>query len=90
MEDDSQVVPLFCVACGSVDKVKKPSNRRNIESVSSRHVFPLWKSLLTNTLEKSDSPSDVEQLLQQSLVMCKKCFYAYEKHIESLEVILPG
>ena len=90
MEDDVRSKRLFCVACGDVDKVTKPSNRRNIESTSSRHVFPLWKSLLMNELQKSDCCIDVDELLQkQNLVMCKKCFYAYEKYFESLEVIPP-
>ena len=41
-----------------------------------------------NELEKSDSPTDVDQLLQQNLIMCKKCLYAHKNHNESLEVIL--
>ena len=48
-----------------------------------------YLNLFTNKLEKSDYPTDVDQLLQQNFLMCKKCFYAYEKHIESLEVISP-
>jgi len=44
---------VLCV--GTWIKSEKPSNRQNIESTSSRHVFPLWKSLLTNELQKPDS-----------------------------------
>lgn len=73
-----KALSFFCVACGNMNKVRKPSDRQNIDSTLSQHVFPLWKSLPMNELEKSDSPTDVDQLLQQNLIMCKKCFYAHK------------
>ena len=47
--------------------LKTHSNGRNIGSISSRRVFPLWKLLLTNELQKSNSPIDVDVKLIQKV-----------------------
>ena len=82
---------LFCAACGDLERVRNASNRRKLGSTntSSRRIYPLWKSLLMNEMMKDcyhQYQNDVDHLLQQEFLMCIRCFYAYEKHIESLEV----
>ena len=80
-------VPLFCVGCGDVERVKNSCFRRNITTASSRHIFLLWKSVMTEEIERSGKfQGDVNQLFLRAKVMCKTCFYAYEKQVKALEV----
>lgn len=83
---DLDETPLFCIGCGDVERIKKTSSRRNITTASSRHIFPLWKSVITDEIEKSEFQGDVNELLGRAKTMCKTCFYAYEKQVKSLEV----
>lgn len=79
---------FFCAGCGETERVKESKGRRKINSGSSERVFTLLKSVVTCELERRGSEEDVDVLMQQTTHMCKNCFYAYEKHINSLEVII--
>ena len=78
---------FFCAGCGETQRVKESKGRRKINSSSSERVFTLLKSLITCELDRRGSEEDVDVLMQHATYMCKNCFYAYEKHINSLEVI---
>ena len=45
---------LFCAACGDLERVRNAFKRRKLgsTSVSSRRIYPLWKSLLINEMMK--------------------------------------
>ena len=67
--------------CGQA--VQRSSERRNLTSSTSRHVVPLWKTVLGSALERrgiaaAQSESMIAEL-DGTGYMCRKCFYAYER-----------
>ena len=76
----------FCAACGDTERVKKSSGRRKVTTSSSRNVYSLLESIIGNKISERNLQVDVAQLMEETAYMCKNCFYAYEKHIQSLEV----
>ena len=49
-------------------------------------MYNLLESVLANKVEQRCIQLDLSHLMNQATYMCKNCYYAYEKHIKSLEV----
>ena len=67
---------------------KRIQRKEKVNSGSSERVFTLLKSVITCELERRGAEEEVDVLMQQATHMYKNRFYAYEKHINSLEVII--
>ena len=70
---------VLCVGCGD-DLSWKSSERRNLESVSSKPVLELWKTMFIQEL--NDKEIDVEGFVERLIKdhrICRKCFYAYDR-----------
>ena len=66
---------------------------RNLRSSVSQHVVPLWKSIISQELEKRNQQADLDCMIasagdsQRVRQMCRKCFYTYEKVLKAQAVI---
>ena len=68
---------IVCLGCGcNIDNEK---GNRLIRTVSSRHVVPLWSSLLEEEISTRGRSLSVQSLVDNDGRMCRQCFNVFER-----------
>ena len=67
----------FCLGCGT--SLAIGSYRRQLSSVATRHVVPLWREILSTVLERENLVVDEAEVLGDKIgFVCQKCLRSYE------------
>ena len=67
--------------------ITQSTDRRNLNSISSQHVVPVWKNIVAKELEGRCLSVNLCDPLCSTAHMCRKCFYAYEKLLKATEFL---
>ena len=62
---------VYCVGCGC--DITNSKGNRLIRSTSSRHVVPLWSSLMKEEIDSRETSLVAQSLIDDDGRMCRQC-----------------
>ena len=68
---------IYCVGCGC--NITNSKGNRLIRTTPSRHVVPLWSSLMKEEIDSRGTSLAAQSLIDDDGRMCRQCFNTFER-----------
>ena len=68
---------IYCVGCGC--DITNSKGNRLVRTTSSRHVVPLWSSLMKEEIDSRGAALVAQSLIHDDGRMCRQCFNTFER-----------
>ena len=82
----SKTIGQICLACGELT-IKKDRRVLGGSGSASEQVTNLWRETIANELRRRSKVLDFDSLIHPGAgYLCRKCYYSYEKLLETREV----